>query len=62
MLSASVLYFGFILLVTGGGIALTRVGTNSGHILASAAGAFGCILAAALAAIVMSVASGLGTV
>lgn len=54
MIAASVLFFVFILFVTGCGIVLTKVGTTSGHLVASAAGAFGCVLASAAATIVIS--------
>ena len=62
MLIASVLYFGFIVLTTGCGIFLTRVGTTSGHLVASAAGAFGCVLAAAAATIAISLSNVLGSI
>ena len=54
MLTAAALYFGVIVLATGCGIYLTRVGTTTGHLLASAAGAFGCVLVAAAAAIMIT--------
>lgn len=61
MLVASVLYIGFIVLTTGCGLYLGRVGTNSGHLVASAAGVFGCVLVAAAATITLSLSDALGS-
>lgn len=52
-MGASLLYIGFLALATGGGLFLTRVGTTSGHLMASAAGAFGCVLAVAAATLAL---------
>ncbi len=60
MLTASMLYFVFLVLVTVGGVVLTKIGMSSGHLLASGAGVFGCILASAAATITLSLSTTLG--
>lgn len=62
MLIASVVYFGFIVLIAGCGIYLTRVGATTGHLVASAAGAFGCVLVAAAAAITVTLSNVMGQI
>lgn len=59
MLTVPLLYFGFIVLMTGCGILVTRVGTTTGHLLASAVGAFACVLIAAAVTIALSLSSSL---
>lgn len=54
MMFASIVFFVFVLFVIGCGIALTKVGTTSGHLVASAAGAFGFVLVSAAVTILMS--------
>ena len=59
MVTASVLYFGFIMLMTGCGVFLNRVGTSTGHLLASAAGTLGCVLVTAAVTIALSLSDAL---
>ncbi|MEO7349436.1 MAG: hypothetical protein ABIW32_06235 [Terrimesophilobacter sp.] len=54
MMMVTMLYFSFILIITAGGVFLTRLGTTSGHFVALAAGAFGCVLLAAAATIAVT--------
>lgn len=61
MIAATLLYFGFIVILTGGGVFLTKVGTTSGHLVASAVGAFGCVLVAAAATLTLGMSGVVGS-
>lgn len=62
MMMTTMLYFAFIATLTGGGVYLTRLGTTSGHYVASAAGAFGCVLAAAAATVALTLSNLMGPI